>query len=167
MKKCARQKLRTRRGSTTHLISRFWLGRVVRRTNEVGHNQAIKCVVDPRRVRNFCLAHFFMFNGEPGVVVDENHRPVEGRPGSPFSKTDEVSFERLRVNHYVTRSEEEFRRKQLRVRVDNGRPWELSENQVARLLKVLEKVEDRTIQMYLPALREELARVDGRAVARA
>jgi hypothetical protein len=139
----------------------------VRRTEQASHNRAMKCVVDPRRVRNFCLAHFFRFHGEPSVVVDENHRPVEGRPGSPFSKTDEVSFERLRVNHYVTRSEEEFRRKQLRVRVDNGRPWELSENQITRLLKVLDEVEDRTIQMYLPALREELARVDGSAVASA
>jgi hypothetical protein len=29
-----------------------------------------------------------------------------------------------------------------------------------RLLTVLDEVEDRTIQMYLPALREELARVE-------
>ena len=139
----------------------------MRRTDEVSHNQAIKCVVDPKRVRNFCLAHFFLFHGEPRVVVDENHRPVEGRRGSPFSKTDEVSFEKLRVNHYVTKSEEEFRRKQSRVRVDNGRPWAYTDNQTARLLSVLDQVEDRTIQMYLPALHEELARVEALAAARA
>jgi hypothetical protein len=139
----------------------------VRRTDEVSHNQAIKCVVDPKRVRNFCLAHFFLFHGEPRVVVDENHQPVEGRRGSPFSKTDEVSFEKLRVNHYVTKSEEEFRRKQSRVRVDNGRPWAYTDNQTARLLGVLDQVEDRTIQMYLPALHEELARVEALAAARA
>ncbi|HZO60835.1 MAG TPA: glycosyltransferase family 92 protein [Solirubrobacterales bacterium] len=137
----------------------------VRRSNRKGHNEKIKSIVDPRRVRNFCLAHFFVYHGEPHLAVDENHRPIDARPGSPLSITDEVSFEKLRVNHYTTKSEEEFRRKQLRVRVDNGLPREWTENQIRRLLTVLDEVEDRTIQMYLPALREELARVDGRAVA--
>ena len=39
------------------------------------------------------------------------------------------------------------------------------EGAVARMLAALDEVEDRTIQMYLPAVREELARVDGRAIA--
>jgi hypothetical protein len=137
----------------------------VRRTERPDHNRLMKCIVDPRRVRNFCLAHFFMFHGEPRVVVDENQHPVEGRPGSPFSKTDEVSFERLRVNHYVTKSKEEFRRKWERVRVDNGQVRAYNEEQAAGLLAALDEVEDRTIQTYLPALREELARVAGRALA--
>lgn len=138
-----------------------------RRTDDPEHNRAIKCIVDPRRVRNFCLAHFFIFNGDLRVVVDENHRPVEARPGSPFSKTDEVSFERLRVNHYVTKSEQELRRKQMRVRVDNGQTRIYTDRQIARMLAVLDQVEDRAIQVYLPALREELARAEGRAMASA
>ena len=144
----------------------------VRRTQRRSLNREIKCVVDPRRVRNFCLAHFFMLHGEPGVVVDENHRPVDGGSESPssndLSRTDEVSFERLRVNHYQTRSEEEYRRKLLRVRPDNGRlRKEWSEDQIARRLKELDTIEDRTIQMYLPALREELARAEAQVGARA
>jgi hypothetical protein len=139
----------------------------VRRTDRWSHNRSIKSVVDPRRVRNFCIAHFFVFNDEPHVAVDENHRPIEGRPGSPYGITDEVSFERLRVNHYVTKSEEELRRKLARVRADTGLERGWSENRIARLLMVLDEVEDRTIQMYLPGLREELARVEAKAVARA
>jgi len=108
-----------------------------RRTDDPERNRLIKCVIDPRRVRNFCLAHFFIFHGDPHVVVDENHHPVEGRRGSPYSKTDEVSFERLRVNHYVTKSEEELRRKQMRPRVDNGRMRVHSEGAVARMLAAL------------------------------
>ena len=77
-----------------------------------------------------------------------------------------MSFETLRVNHYVTKSEEEFRRKHSRVRVDNGRPGART-LRAARLLGVLDPVEDRTIQMYLPAVREELARVEALAAARA
>ena len=139
----------------------------VRRSDRAAHNQKIKSIVDPRRVRNFCLAHFFLFHGEPHVAVDENHRPIDAHPGSPYSITDEVSFERLRVNHYTTKSEEEFRQKQLRIRVDNGRPRDWTENQIQRLLMLLDSVEDRTIQMYLPGLRAELARAEERAPARA
>jgi hypothetical protein len=136
----------------------------VRHTLGSGYNRAMKCVIDPQRVRNFCLAHFFIFHGEPRVVVDEHHRPIEAKPGSGLSMTDENSVSRLRINHYATRSDEEFRRKLARVRVDNGRPWNFTEAQIARRLKVLDQAEDRTIQMYLPALRSELARVEQRAV---
>jgi hypothetical protein len=139
----------------------------VRRSDKKGHNDKIKSIVDPRRVRNFCLAHFFVFHGEPHVAVDENHRLIDARPGSPYSTTDEISFERFRVNHYTTKSEEEFRQKQQRIRVDNGQPREWTENQIRRLLTVLDEVEDRTIQMYLPALHAELARVGGQPAARA
>ena len=133
----------------------------IRRSNRKGHNHGIKSVVDPRRVRNFCLAHFFIFNGEPHVAVDDNARSRDSR-GRPTAGRTKSPFERLRVNHYTTKSEDEFRRKQLRIRVDNGRPREWTENQIERLLKGLDEVEDRTIQMYLPALREEL-RVEARA----
>ena len=138
-----------------------------RRTDDPERNRLIKCVIDPRRVRNFCLAHFFIFHGDPRVVVDENHRPVDARPGSPLSMTDEVSFERLRVNHYVTKSEEELRRKHARVRVDNGQLRPYSDGLIARTLAALDQVEDRAIQRHLPALRAELARVGGGVAASA
>lgn len=124
----------------------------VHRAEALGYNRPIKCVVDPSLVRNFCLAHFFIFRGPHRFVVDEKHRPVEGR-----SRTDEVSFEKLRINHYVTKSEEEFRKKLTRVRVDNGQPRNLSPGQIERMLKVTNQVEDRTIQMYVRALNEALA----------
>ena len=125
----------------------------VRCTEAVGYNRHIKCVIDPRRVQNFCLAHFFIFRGDPRVVVDENHQPVTG---PRYSMTDDVSFARLRINHYSTKSEEELRRKLTRVRVDNGRPWEVTEAQIARRLRILDQVEDRAIQAWLPGLRQEL-----------
>ena len=36
-------------------------------------------------------------------AVDENHYPIQGGP------TKSVSFDRLRINHYFTKSVEEFR----------------------------------------------------------
>jgi len=125
----------------------------VRRTDAFGYNRAIKCVVDPRRVRNFCLAHFFIFTGEPSVVVDENHRPIDTKR----SRTEEVSFAKLRVNHYWTKSEEEFQRKLARPRVDNGRLRNVTERQARRMIEMTNAVEVRTIQMHLPALKEALA----------
>ena len=126
----------------------------VRRADALGYNRWIKSVVDPRRVRNFCLAHFFVFNGEPAVAVDENHRPIQAK----LSSTEEVSFEKLRVNHYTTKSEQELQRKLSRPRVDNGRPRKMSGSQVERLLRITNAVEDRTIQMHVPALKEALRR---------
>jgi hypothetical protein len=139
----------------------------VRRTDQFGWNRGIKSVVDPRRIRNFSLAHFFFFHGEPRVAVDENHRLIERRSGgnSFFSMTDEVSFSKLRVNHYAAKSEEELRRKWTTdIDLVTGLPRNFSEARIARGLEVFDEVDDRTIQVHLPALREELARVEGRAV---
>ena len=64
----------------------------VRRSDRLGHNRMIKSIVDPRRVRAFCIAHFFLFHGQPHVAVDENHQPIEARRGRPYSQTEEVNF---------------------------------------------------------------------------
>ena len=96
--------------------------------------------------------------------MDESDRPITG---PPFSKTDGVSFERLRVNHYVTKSEEEFRRKQARgASTTAGRMRDRFRRRSWPGCAPYDEVEDRTIQMYLPALREELARVEPQAAAR-
>jgi hypothetical protein len=137
----------------------------VRRTN-AQLNRHIKSIANPRLVRAFCTPHYFLYSAEPGCAVDENHRPIDARRGSPYSTTDEVSFARLRVNHYVTKSEDEFRRKVARGPADSSKPKSkrLSQAQLDRQMRAWNDVEDRTIQMYLPGLREELARVDERAV---
>ena len=131
----------------------------IRRADVRGYNRIMKCVIDPTRVRNFCLAHFFIFHGEPRTVVDENHQPVDGER---LGQTDEVSFAKLRINHYVTKSEEEFEQKRTRVRVDNGRPRQFTDGQIERILRVTNAVEDRSIHVHLPALKEALAQLPAR-----
>ena len=42
------------------------------------------------------------------------------------------------------------------MRVDNGQQRDWTENQIKRLLMLLDSVEDRTIQAWLPGLRQEL-----------
>ena len=125
-----------------------------RRTTAVSANCHIKSIVDPRRVRAFCMPHFFMYTD--GLAVDENKREITG---PPYAMTEEVSFSLLRVNHYATKSEEEFRRKLARGPADSTVPKRdlMTEERIARRLQWLDEVTDETILRYLPALRRALS----------
>jgi Glycosyltransferase family 92 len=127
----------------------------VRRTSAYRINRHIKSIVDPAQVRCFCRPGFFMFFD--GETVDERHRPVGG---PPFSATDTVSFELLRLNHYTTRSEEEYRRKLSRPTPDvtTFEPARLEERRIAFLLRRHDEVRDETIQLYAEPLRAALGR---------
>jgi hypothetical protein len=133
----------------------------VRRTGRYRINRHIKSVVDPAQVRCFCKPGFFMFF--EGETVDERHRPVGG---PPYGATEEVSFELLRLNHYTTRSEEEYRRKLARptpdVAVDNRE--RLDQDQIRLVLERLDEVRDDTIQAYGAPLRAALEAAPGPAV---
>lgn len=96
-------------------------------------NRRSKSIVDPRRALRPLGPHFFAYRGE-ALAVDENHEPVQVFPARrrrpvlkplacwlPFLPIDpyatrgssltRVSVSRLRVNHYVVKSAEEFESK--------------------------------------------------------
>jgi Glycosyltransferase family 92 len=125
-----------------------------RRTGDDAINCHIKSIVDPRRVRAFCMPHFFIYTD--GTAVDENKRPITG---PPYALTDRVSLSRLRVNHYATKSEEEYRRKLARGPADSTVPKSelMTEANIARRLEKLDEVTDEEILVYLPSLRAALA----------
>ena len=124
-----------------------------RRTADAGINRHIKSIVDPTRVRAFCMPHFFMYTDGP--AVDENKREILG---PPYALTDEVSFSRLRVNHYATKSEEEYRRKLARGPADSTVPKSelMTEANIERRLRKLDEVSDEAILTYLSRLRNAL-----------
>jgi hypothetical protein len=113
----------------------------------------IKSVVDPRRTIRAASIHHFLYRD--GLPVDENQIPVEGGSG----RRNWASFNRLRINHYRTRSEEELREKlQLWETVGRPRPQHSptgARDDGGEL--------DDTITRYVPALREavERTRADG------
>lgn len=73
-------------------------------------NCHVKCIVDPSRANFFRTAHHLDFlDGVPAVT--EKLDEIRG----PFSES--VSINRLRINHYWSKSVEELRRKQKRGRV--------------------------------------------------
>jgi hypothetical protein len=112
----------------------------------------IKSVVDPSRVVDCKTPHSFVY--ADGVLpVNEHKQPVDG------FRTQDASIERLRVNHYHTKSEQEWRDKFTRPRADTG---ELRKVTGLGPRTYRGKVHDDSITIYVPALRERLMRVDAR-----
>jgi hypothetical protein len=109
----------------------------------------VKSIVDPSRVDHAFNAHGFFYT--EGYAVRENgERALEdppGRRGFPMAS-------QLRINHYITKSEEEYDRKGTQW-ADAGLPWPDVDR--AGFLEFLSTERDETITMYAPALRETLA----------
>jgi hypothetical protein len=111
-------------------------------------NRAIKSVVDPSRVFRCVNAHHFAYREGAGSAVDENKRPITGW------LTESVSFERLRINHYYTKSEEDVERK-FQAWSESATP--MSKRRLLRKSRQLNEIRDETITHYVPALRASLA----------
>ena len=128
----------------------------------------IKSIVDPRAVEGCNGVHHFLYR-DGQCAVDEQKRvldparqiPAEmaragktARTNAAF--TESFSAERLRINHYATKSAEEWDAKLALPRPDTGtdRPQGARD----RLLERLDAVpDDQAIMRYVPALREALA----------
>jgi hypothetical protein len=116
-------------------------------------NRFIKSIVDPRRAVRCINVHDFEY--ESLMTMDENHYPIHG------VRSKSVSFSKLRINHYLTKSEEEARRK-----VDRPKEWQDHRRwRSSRIEEDFPQVEDRTILDYLPAAQEALARTAARGQA--
>ena len=116
-----------------------------RRSYSDGALEWTKSVVDPERTLHCVNAHVFVH--EDAYEVDMNKRPVPRPPNGPIP----VELSPLRINHYLTKSEEEYRRK-----LDQwnaaGWPNEPKEG----WLEILAAEFDDSITRYVPALREAL-----------
>jgi hypothetical protein len=127
------------------------------RRGRLGGNLRIHSIVNPRATIRCIDYHDFEY--ETGTSVDENYEPIES------GWTKGLSVSRLRINHYWTRSEAEFKDKQLD-RPRKGRPGIAKPRGPMPTRRVFDKFDlehDETILRYLPALREALARRAGRA----
>ena len=104
----------------------------------------IKCIVDPVRTVRCDNAHWFVF--DDGLPVDEHGWPIAG------AQTKSTSFDRLRINHYASRSAEEVRRK-----IERGSGWAHLRGWRQRDLNgELELVRDESIARWAPALQDAL-----------
>jgi hypothetical protein len=148
-------------------VNRAWMGTSFHRTKQPGlvlenyahrldlpePNRSVKSIVDPSRTERRFNAHSFIYR-YGALAVDENEQEFEGWVAQ--SNT----FDRLRVNHYFTKSEEEALEKFTRPQAGTGklRP-ELTLNGLRRRNEQF-AVPDHTIQPWLPDLRAGLERLE-------
>jgi hypothetical protein len=108
-------------------------------------NRHVKSIVQPAATVRCLSAHRCEYRH--GLAVDENGYPIHG------DATKSLSLERLRINHYYTRSEEELRAKLEVPRADYGqaRPgtWEVAKDEY-------NDEHDDLITAYAPQVRAAL-----------
>lgn len=110
----------------------------------------IKSIVDPARVESARNPHGFSYR--EGLAVDEHKQPIEDW------STQQRSCSILRMNHYLTKSVEEFEQKHARLRPDTGTYRRNKDPQAT--IRNSSVVRDDLITAYLPRLREALAARD-------
>jgi glycosyl transferase family 92 len=108
-------------------------------------NNKVKLIVDPVRTLEARGPHHFLFR--EGLPVDENQWPVRGW----FTKS--VSFSRLRVNHYWSKSEDEWQRK---LQLWEARGQRRHSHVFGALKEKMSARLDETIRIYVPALRAKV-----------
>jgi hypothetical protein len=121
----------------------------VRRTDEEDAKRMAKSIVDPSRVDRCAGAHYFTY--KEGSAVDGNGTPV------PAGRTESDASDKLRLNHYWTRSLEEARRKLSRRRATTGAIRKAAQRRLEENDRKLNAVPDETILRYVPELRRRLA----------
>ena len=106
-------------------------------------NAHIKSIVQPSKVASCPNAHFMLYAND-ARAVDENGQPIEG----PFSA--KVSVEKLRINHYWSKSEEECEYKFGRGFADGqgSRDW----NEFLEHEKILNAVHDDVVLRVIAQL---------------
>jgi hypothetical protein len=111
-------------------------------------NRIIKSIIQPARVVDLGSdPHYFRYvDGQRGVT--ENKEPIRG------SLTQSVSVDLLRINHYMTRSQEEREIKNAGPDVLRGGRRHLPKAKERD--RMLNSEEDTTILRYAPALREAM-----------
>jgi Glycosyltransferase family 92 len=117
---------------------------------QTGENLNIKTIADPLRVDRAAGVHRFTYKSLGHV--DENQYPITwGITKTPYRK-------RLQVNHYMTKSFEEFERRSRRNRpnpygANAADPFRRPFNKELLELRDAEAVPDEAILRYLPALK--------------
>ena len=111
-------------------------------------NRIVKSIVRPPAVEDIGNdPHYFRYR-DGGRAVTENKEPLRG------SLTEAVSVNLLRINHYITRSQEERDRKNAGSNAWLGGPRELPKAKERDLM--LNDEEDTAILRFAPELREAL-----------
>ena len=116
-----------------------------------------KSIVNPAEVTKIGSLHMFEFTSGDIGGVDERRLPVTPEGVGSIPPISEV----LRINHYFTRSRQEFQEKSNSVRFTTGATTHEAHPDPSRRHHMANKIEaetvaDHTIQRFIPALRKQL-----------
>jgi hypothetical protein len=129
------------------LVTESFLWRV---RDDADPNRHVKTIANPEHVRRCRNPHYFFYS-EGQHAVDELFRPIK------WAHSETSSVERLRINHYLTRSDEEFLRKLRKGKADSLEGREAGIRRYREMGRERNEVRDETILVYLPRLKEALA----------
>ena len=116
------------------------------RKNYIGnYNLNIKSIVNPRKVVGIYNPHYAVYKNNR-FAVNENYEEVYG------PNTEYHSVNKIRINHYYSKSEEEYVKKTKRGNADSNNEREYVEEYV----NFPEYTYDYAIQKYLPELKKRM-----------
>jgi hypothetical protein len=112
-----------------------------------------KSIVDPSRVQAVMTAHMMML--DHGIIGAYTENGVLVPNGE--DRSTHACSRQLRLNHYFTKSKEEWERKHSGPSAD-GYPLAMRQQKIAHRAKLLEMdlIEDKTIHRFLPSLRQAM-----------
>ncbi|MEG4583368.1 FkbM family methyltransferase [Microcoleus sp. MON1_C5] len=116
-----------------------------RSADNFDRNKYVKSIVRPKQIIRPSCPHFFIPISKDTFSVTENMEVLSS------SIAEKTSVQKLRINHYYTRSQEEMKLKLIRgwaCGVENPRTWRHFEYHDRN------EVEDLTIQRFVPKLRQ-------------
>jgi|GEM_PF-1062026 Predicted glycosyltransferases len=111
-----------------------------RAEDEFGPNKLVKSIIRPEQAIRPASPHSFLCTNN-SLAVTENKEPV-------IDVSERHSVKKLRINHYVTRSEEEGQQKIMRARADTNQFKDTSFLEAHNR----NEIEDLTIQRFVPQL---------------
>ena len=117
----------------------------VSKNYNIEYNRHIKSIVNPKEVYDIYNPHFCIFKND-GFTVDENFKLITG----PYTATH--SSKKIRINHYYSKSEEEYNFKVARGRASVAEKKEFYPD----LLNFPETTNDYVIKKYLPELEKRM-----------
>ncbi len=122
----------------------------------------VKCIVDPTCVSRVVGVHMFDMKTGARSACNERKERVDYKS---YKDRNLIADEVFRLNHYFTRSKEDFQRKVTKgsaarpATESDGVPGDLAAERRVRFSEMIERnpVEDRTIQRFLRPLERALA----------
>ncbi len=123
----------------------------LRRWTDWRGSSFVKSIIDPARTVRPVNPHWFRYHDDE-QAVDELHRPVDEQ------YAQSLTYDTLRINHYFTRSEEEWLQKTSRLRPDTGEPY--NTKWTVEHMRSLDRETgepDETVLPLVPALKQAIA----------